>query len=98
MDRIMITVLKKLVVEDIHADYAGESIPLECARNNVGDIYISEDGKMPDKFCPGAWGGLAGKVEMLASGQESPYTRMDGVAVHCCNDGLHPVIFKLERI
>ncbi|WGX76620.1 TIGR04076 family protein [Paraclostridium bifermentans] len=95
---VKITILKKLKVEDIYAEYAKENIPLVCAKGEVGDEFISKGCEMPERFCKGAWSGLKSKVEFLASGENSPYVKQEGVAIHSCNDGLHPVIYKLERI
>ncbi|WP_170075738.1 TIGR04076 family protein [Paraclostridium dentum] len=95
---IKITILKKLKVNDIFVEYAKENMPLVCAKGEVGDEFISKNCEMPERFCKGAWSGLKRKVEFLASGNNSPYVKQDGVAIHSCNDGLHPVIYKLERI
>ena len=95
---VKITILKKLVVEDIHKEYAKENLPVVCAKGKVGDEFVSKNCEMPDKFCIGAWKGLESKVMLLASGDDSPYVKQDGVAIHSCNDGLHPVIYKLERL
>ena len=95
---VKITILRKLKVEDIHKDYAKSNIPVVCVKGQEGDQYVSKNCQMPDKFCIGAWEGLKSKVSILASGSNSPYVKQDGVAIHSCNDGLHPVIFKLERV
>lgn len=95
---VKITILRKLRVDDIHEDYAKMNIPIVCAKGKEGDEYISKSCQIPDKFCTGAWDGLKSKVCLLAKGDNSPYVRQEGVAIHSCNDGLHPVIFKLERI
>lgn len=95
---VKITILRKLKVEDIHKDYAKSNIPVVCVKGQEGDEYVSKSGQIPDKFCSGAWEGLKSKVSLLASGSNSPYAKQDGIAIHSCNDGLHPVIFKLERV
>ncbi len=95
---VKITVLKKLKLEDIHAEYAADKIPVICSKNEEGQEYISKDCSKPINFCMGAWEGIKNRVELLASGKNSPYVKHDGVAIQCCNDGLHPVIYKLERI
>ncbi|MDO7203721.1 hypothetical protein Q5M85_05635 [Paraclostridium bifermentans] len=59
-------------------------------------IYIKRL-RNAERFCKGAWAGLKSKVEFLASGNNSPYVKQEGVAIHSCNDGLHPVIYKLEE-
>lgn len=95
---VKITILKKLKVDDIFIEYAKESMPLVCAKGEVGDEFISKNCEMPERFCKGAWTGLESKVKFLALGKNSPYVKQEGVAIHSCNDGLHPVIYKLERI
>jgi uncharacterized repeat protein (TIGR04076 family) len=95
---VRITILKKTKVEDIHSAYAKENVPVVCSKGEEGVSYISVNGEKPEGFCPGAWRGLAATVELLAAGGTSPYTREEGTAISCCNDGLHPVIFKLERV
>ncbi|OOP74336.1 TIGR04076 family protein [Clostridium beijerinckii] len=95
---VKITILKKLKVEDIHREYAKSKLPVVCAKGQEGDEFISKNCQISDKFCQGAWEGLKSKVALLASGDNSPYTRQDGIGIHSCNDGLHPVIFKLERL
>lgn len=95
---VQITILEKIALPAIHQAYAKENLPLSCAKGEIGQVYISYDAQQPSGFCNGAWEGLARKVAMLAAGQNSPYTRQAGVAIHCCNDGLHPVVYKLERL
>ena len=95
---VKITILKKLKVEDIHKEYAKTNLPIICAKGQEGDEYISKNCEIPDKFCSGAWEGLKSKVCILASGSNSPYVKQEGIAIHSCNDGLHPVIFKFERV
>ncbi|MFT5873560.1 MAG: putative repeat protein (TIGR04076 family) [Clostridium sp.] len=95
---VKITILKKLKVEDIHKQYAKSNLPVICAKGQEGDEYRSKNCEMPEKFCAGAWEGLKSKVYILASGSNSAYVKQEGIAIHSCNDGLHPVIFKLERV
>ncbi|HZK24581.1 MAG TPA: TIGR04076 family protein [Oscillospiraceae bacterium] len=96
--KVRITILKKTKVEDVHSAYAKETVPVVCAKGEEGLSYLAVNGEMPADFCPGAWRGLAATVELLAAGGTSPYTREEGIAISSCNDGLHPVIFKLERV
>lgn len=94
---VKITVLKKLKVEDVYNEYAKSDVPVECTEEDVGDSYLSVNYERPDKFCIYAWEGLKNKVKDFALGGPSPYTKNENIAIHCCNDGLHPVIFRLER-
>ncbi|WP_315118656.1 TIGR04076 family protein [uncultured Clostridium sp.] len=95
---VKITVLKRLELSDIHKEYAAEDFPLICKRNKEGDEYISKNCNMPSNFCLGAWKVIKDKVLLLASGKNSPYVKQEGLSIQSCNDGLHPVIYKLERI
>ena len=95
---VKITILKKTEVEEIHKEYAKDGEPLICAKGNVGDEFISINAEKPEGICAGAWSGLQPKVKTIASGENNIHVKKDGVAIHSCNDGLHPVIFKLERI
>lgn len=95
---VKITILRKLKVEDIYQEYAKTQSSSICPKGEEGSSYISYQGERPEGFCPGAWEGLVRKVGFLRAGKDSPYVRQAGVAIHCCNDGLHPVIFKLERL
>ncbi|KAJ53879.1 putative repeat protein (TIGR04076 family) [Clostridium tetanomorphum] len=95
---VKITVLKKTQVDSIHKEYAKSDIPIVCSKSEEGDEFISKNATQPEGFCNGAWKGIADTVSVLASGGNNPYVKQDGVAIRCCNDGLHPVIYKLERI
>lgn len=95
---VKLTILKKLSVEDIHSEYAKKNAPLVCMKGEEGQEFISKNCEIPKQFCTVAWIGLQAKVEALANGTNSPYTKDENIAIHSCNDGLHPVIYKLERI
>lgn len=95
---VKITILKKTKIEDVHSAYAKDSVPVVCAKGEEGLSYLSVACEKPEGFCPGAWKGLAATVTLLASGGTSPYTKEEDIAISSCNDGLHPVIFKLERV
>lgn len=100
--KIRITVLKKLNSKDIF----GDSPPLgknvkACPVYEVGqEFVVGEDGEMPKGFCHWAWNDLYKVVTALRYGATwEPGTKEKGApAVHCCTDGLRPVIFNLERI
>ncbi|WP_125152542.1 TIGR04076 family protein [Clostridium rectalis] len=95
---VKITVLKKTIVEDIHKEYAKDAVPVVCSKSEEGDIFISKNATQPEGFCNGAWKGISDTVYVLASGENNPHVKQDGIAIRCCNDGLHPVIYKLERL
>ena len=99
--KVKITVLKKL---DSHGIF-GESPPLgkkvkACPVYEVGQEFIvDEDGGMPEGFCHWAWNDLYKVVTALRFGVDWEPEGKDrrGSTIHCCTDGLRPVIFRLER-
>ena len=70
-----------------------------CERHFEGQEFIvEEDYNMPEGFCQYSWYGIHPAVRMLLFGGDYPWAIDKGSAVVCCNDGLRPVIYKLERI
>lgn len=96
-----ITVLKKLNSESIF----GSNPPLgketkACPVFEVGQEFtVRNDGGMPREFCHWAWDDLYKIITALRYGANwEPEAEEKGApTVHCCTDGLRPVIFKLER-
>lgn len=95
---VKITVLKKLEVGDIHMEYALEGAHTTCLKYKEGQEYISKNCDKPEGFCSWAWAGIQAKVVSLALGHDYPWVKQKGTAIFCCADGLHPVIYKAERI
>lgn len=95
---VKITVLKKLEVPDIHEAYAAAGVPTSCAKCQEGHEYISKNVQKPDGFCSWAWVAVQDKVVFLALGHDYPWIKQKGTEIVCCADGLHPVLYKLERV
>lgn len=95
---VKITVLKKLQIPDIHREYAADNVHTQCAKYNEGQEYLCRNVEKPDGLCSWAWVALQDKVVFLALGHDYPWIRQKGVEIVCCADGLHPVLYKLERI
>lgn len=94
--RVRITVLKRLLHEDVLKEYA-DYIWEPCERLAVGQEFISEGANIPDGFCSWAWADIHTYVVTLARGGNFRGVR-PGLFVTCCTDGFRPVIFKVERI
>ena len=99
---VRITVLKKLSSREIFGDNPplGRNVKA-CPVYEVGQEFIvGEDGDMPEGFCHWAWNDLYKIVTALRHGVKwEPEAEEKGApTVHCCTDGLRPVIFKLERV
>lgn len=95
---VKITVLKKLELNDIHTEYASEGVHTTCSKYKEGTEYISKNCNKPEGFCSWAWAGAQDKVVFLALGHDYPWVKQKGTEIFSCADGLHPVIYKLERI
>ncbi len=68
-----------------------------CYMHKAGQEFTVRNGEMPAGFCSSAWAAIYPHVRMLLMGGNMPGTEA-GIALGSCNDGLRPVIFKIERI
>ena len=101
----MIPDLRITVLRVFHPDEVfGDDYPIEkqdwmgpCYMHNKGDEFIVHEGEMPGGFCSGAWVAIYPHVRMLLMGGNMPGTKA-GIALGSCNDGLRPVVFKIERV
>ena len=100
MKDIRITVVKNLLMEDLVKEYSVPGFGL-CTKHQVGDEYLSKGGQMPLEFCEEAWAAIGRYAFALAHGAEGfwpGWIPERHLAVVSCNDGLRPVIFKMEVI
>lgn len=95
---VKITVLKKIEVPDVHKEYAAENVHINCAKYKEGQEYLCKNVQKPEGFCSWAWVAVQDKVVFLALGHDYPWIKLKGVEIVSCADGLHPVLYKLERI
>ena len=99
MEKCKITVLKTLFIEDLAKEYGAEGLG-QCQLHTEGQVYYGDFAK-PDDFCNEAWKAIYQYVFALAHGSGIFYSgrwiEKPGVAICSCNDGLRPVIFKIER-
>ena len=100
MNKVKITVLKTTLDEELAREYGAEG-PKACPMLREGQVFYADYAK-PDGLCDEAWKAIYQYVFALAhgAGKETFYygdwIRKPGVAICSCNDGLRPVIFKLE--
>lgn len=93
---VRITVMKRLLLEDMVAD-SGATRWAACDRLSDGQEFISSDANMPVGFCSWAWVDIQKYVITLARGGNFIGSQ-PGRTVVCCSDGYRPVIFRLERL
>ena len=98
MNKVKITVLRKTLNADLAAEYGVEGLG-SCPMLREGDVFFADYAK-PNGFCDEAWKAIYQYVFALSHGCGTFYygdwIKMPGVAICCCNDGIRPVIFKLE--
>ena len=94
MKRVKITVLKTTLDRELAAEYGVEGL-------KAGQVFYADYAK-PEGMCDEAWKAIYQYVFALAHGAGTDlfyygdWIRKPGVAICSCNDGLRPVIFKLE--
>lgn len=100
MNKVKITVLKTTLDEELAQQYGVKELTA-CPMLREGQVFYADYAK-PEGLCDEAWKAIYQYVFALAhgAGNETFYfgdwIRVPGVAICSCNDGLRPVIFKLE--
>ena len=101
MPKVKITVLRKLLYEDLAREYrsGGDTV---CELFEEGQEFVTEDYGPPPSFpCPWAWHDLYKYFATLKHrgafdhDMKPPH---DKAVIACCTDGVRPVIFRLERV
>jgi uncharacterized repeat protein (TIGR04076 family) len=99
MNKCKITILKRHFDENLAKEYGAEGIG-KCPLLKDGQIFYADWAK-PEGFCDEAWKAIYQYVFALAHGSGvffyNDWIKEPGVAICSCNDGLRPVIFKIER-
>ena len=99
MKKVKITILKTTFQEDLAKEFGVDGLTT-CPLMKEGEVYYADYAK-PDGFCDEAWKAIYQYVFALAHGVQeiwyySDWIKTPGVAIVSCNDGLRPVILKLE--
>lgn len=100
MNKVKITVLKTTLDKDLAAEYGAEGLTA-CPMLWEGQVFYADYAK-PEGLCDEAWKAIYQYAFALAHGTggglfyHGDWIRTPGVAICSCNDGLRPVIFKLE--
>lgn len=100
MKKCKITVLKKTLDEELAKEYGVEGLAA-CPMHRAGEVFYADYAK-PEGLCDEAWKAIYQYVFALSHGAKDglfyygDWIRKPGVAICSCNDGLRPVIFKIE--
>ncbi len=102
MNKCKITVLRTEFYKDLAEEYGVPGIG-RCPLHREGEVFYGDYTK-PEGFCDEAWKAIYQYVFALAHGcgnngvfYFNSWIRKPGVAVCSCNDGIRPVIFKIEQ-
>lgn len=100
MNKVRIKILRTMFNEDLAKEYGVENLS-KCPFHKEGQTYLADYAK-PEGFCDEAWKAIYQYVFALAHGASkttfyfNDWIKTPGAAICSCNDGLRPVIFKLE--
>ena len=100
MKKVRITVLKTTLDEELARQYGAPGLKA-CPMLRAGQVFYADHAK-PEGLCDEAWKAIYQYAFALAHGAGDglfyfgDWIRQPGVAICSCNDGLRPVIFKLE--
>lgn len=99
MKKVKITVLKTTLDKELADEYGIDGLTA-CPMLKVGQEFYADYAK-PEGLCDEAWKAIYQYVFALSHGMEGcfyydDWIKVPGVAICSCNDGLRPVIFKLE--
>ncbi len=98
-----LTILKTTVQEDLMKEYGVPTLTA-CTAMHEGQVFYTDKHRKPDGFCDEAWKAIYQYVFALCHGVDVWYTenwidkKHKNVAICSCNDGLRPVIIKVEAI
>jgi uncharacterized repeat protein (TIGR04076 family) len=99
--RCRITVLERTLNAPLAEQYGGhQPVPL-CEDFSDGQVFLLDDAGRPEGFCGSAWESISKYVFAFVSGGRAFYgdwMKDPDTMIACCNDGLRPVVFLLERI
>ena len=99
MKKVKITVLKTTLDEELAREDGADGLG-PCPMLRAGQVFYGDYAK-PEGFCDEAWTAVYQYVFALSHGAGKFYfgdwITKEGVAICSCNDGLRPVIMKIER-
>ncbi len=100
MRKCRIEVIKTHFDEELAARFGCPNLG-HCFKHKVGDVFYT-DYKKPDGFCDEAWKAIYQYVFAIFHNSDAFYEdrwlQQKDLAICSCNDGLRPVIFKIDAV
>lgn len=100
MKKVKITVLETTFNKQLAEKYAHDGLK-PCSYNVAGQVFYSNGWQKPKDLCDNAWKSMQEYVMTLSHGGEDFYDgwlKDKNAAIIACNDGIRPVIFKVEAL
>ncbi len=97
---VKITVLETTFNQELAEKYGVKGLST-CPTHRVGQTFIAKGGLKPEGLCDDAWLPFERFVFAMAHGVTEffpDWIDIPNTTINCCNDGLRPVIFRLEAI
>jgi uncharacterized repeat protein (TIGR04076 family) len=99
--QVRITVLERTMNAHLAEAYCAHQPVRLCPLFQEGQEFVLERPDKPERFCSDAWNSLQTYVFAFIAGGRGFYgdwMKDPDTMIACCNDGIRPVIFKLERV
>lgn len=101
LKKVKISVLEVTFNQERAEKYAPPGYGL-CELHSVGQVFYSNGWEKPIDFCDNAWNCMRDYVLAISQGAGYIYgyggfTNQPGMVIVSCNDGIRPVIFKVEK-
>lgn len=102
MKKVKITILQTTLNKELAEEYGIKGLKA-CPMMKEGQVFYADYSK-PEGFCDEAWKAIYQYAFALAHGADQTlfyygdWIDKPNVAICSCNDGLRPVIMKLEAI
>ena len=103
-NRCQITVLKKTYDPDLAEAYLSNPQVGPCTRFQEGQTFLVDKDNyltmLDGQFCAEAWQAIQHYVYAALQGGDPMHgwSMDDRGMINCCNDGVRPVIFKIQRL
>jgi uncharacterized repeat protein (TIGR04076 family) len=102
MATVKITVLRRMLNEDFAREYCVNPQTGACTAFQEGQEFLLDSPNKPAGFCEEAWSAITRYVFAFLSGGgdffDGRWMKQGNTMIACCNDGVRPVVFKLERV
>lgn len=86
------------LVEEVNTDVEEEFGPCEFFKEGQ-EFVISSIDQIPEGFCAWAWADIERDIALiLFGGRPQPVLKNPHSMYSCCDEGLRPVVFKIERV